>query len=357
MPLFMDIHLNSSLNLEEVARMHQADLKVQDKYGVSYQRYWVNEEMGTVFCLMEGPDKESCEAVHRESHGQIGCNIIEVQPGDYQHYLGQFDVNVKDRAYIDLNRPDTGFRIFAHLDLLCGSNSMYGGVLDSIKHHANEFNGTMVEHAGEGIKYIFTSCLPAVRFALSVQDEVSNSNQQVNGTENDKVELRIGLSASDPVEEHHDQFFSKALCLAKRLSAVAKPGHIMVSNVVQECLQNENSEDSFLKVVKVVDYAEERFLTKLMEITNERLGLQDFNVQNLGRHIGLSRPQLYRKLTSLTGLSPKDFIREQRLKSAVSLIRNKSGNISEIALEVGFNSPSYFAKCFQQRFGALPSNF
>lgn len=351
----MDIHLNSDLNLEEVARMHQADLKVQHKYGVIYQRYWVNEEMGTVFCLMEGPDKESCEAVHREAHGDMGCNIIEVQPGDYQHYLGQFDHHVKDRAFVDQTKPDTGLRIFVHLDLICGSDNYYFRTLRKVQHHADNFKGSIIEDAGAGVQCTFISCLAAIEFALALQNEVEITNSQINGNGWPAVELCIGISAGDPVDEHHQQLFAGSLSLAKRLCDITKPGQVMISNLVRDCLIKESAGDSYLQVVKVVDFPEQKFLVRLMKITDEHLGLRDFNVQSLGRHIGLSRPQFYRKMINLTGLSPKEFIREQRLKNAVRLLRKKFGNISEIALQVGYQNPSYFSKCFQHRFGSLPS--
>ena len=51
------------------------------KYGVTYHQYWFNEEAGTIYCLMEGPDKESCAATHREANGIIACQIVEVEGG------------------------------------------------------------------------------------------------------------------------------------------------------------------------------------------------------------------------------------------------------------------------------------
>ena len=60
---------------------HQRDLEVQDKYGVTYMRYWFDEGTGKVFCLAEGPSKEACEAVHREAHGLLADQITEVQEG------------------------------------------------------------------------------------------------------------------------------------------------------------------------------------------------------------------------------------------------------------------------------------
>ena len=82
MPLFMDTHGHiEGLTADAVAGAHAADLKAQDKYGVKYLRYWFDENSGKVFCLVEAPNKEAAIAVHREAHGLVADEIIEVQEG------------------------------------------------------------------------------------------------------------------------------------------------------------------------------------------------------------------------------------------------------------------------------------
>lgn len=82
MPLFMDKHRKVvGLTAQAVAEAHRKDLEVQEKYGVSYQRYWFDEGSGEVFCLVEAPNKEAAEAVHREAHGLVADEITEVQEG------------------------------------------------------------------------------------------------------------------------------------------------------------------------------------------------------------------------------------------------------------------------------------
>jgi hypothetical protein len=82
MPLFMDIHHHvEGLTADAVAGAHQADLDTQAKYGVKYLRYWFDEGSGKVFCLVEAPDKEAAIAVHREAHGLVADEIIEVREG------------------------------------------------------------------------------------------------------------------------------------------------------------------------------------------------------------------------------------------------------------------------------------
>ena len=82
MPLYMDSHKNvTDLTAEAVAGAHQKDLEVQGKHGVNYLKYWFNEAAGTVFCLVDAPSKEAAIAVHREAHGLVTDDVVEVQEG------------------------------------------------------------------------------------------------------------------------------------------------------------------------------------------------------------------------------------------------------------------------------------
>ena len=81
------------------------------------------------------------------------------------------------------------------------------------------------------------------------------------------------------------------------------------------------------------------------------------NVERLAELLGMSRTQLFRKFTALYNESPNAFIKRIRLTKAAKLIEEDFGNISEIAYEVGFNNPNYFAKCFKQHFTMNPSEF
>jgi hypothetical protein len=79
MPLFMDIHsMDSGVSADDVAKAHQADLETQEKYGVEYKRYWVDEGAGKIFCLVDAPDAETANTVHREAHGLVADEIYEV---------------------------------------------------------------------------------------------------------------------------------------------------------------------------------------------------------------------------------------------------------------------------------------
>jgi hypothetical protein len=79
MPLYMDVHtMGSEVSVADVAKAHQADLDTQGQYGVEYKRYWVDEKAGKIFCLVEAPDAETANTVHREAHGLEAQEIFEV---------------------------------------------------------------------------------------------------------------------------------------------------------------------------------------------------------------------------------------------------------------------------------------
>lgn len=78
MPLFMDVHHVDGVSSADVDTAHQADLATQGSYGVTYLRYWVDEEAGRVFCLVQAPDAEAAAAVHREAHGLVAQEIYQV---------------------------------------------------------------------------------------------------------------------------------------------------------------------------------------------------------------------------------------------------------------------------------------
>ncbi len=102
---------------------------------------------------------------------------------------------------------------------------------------------------------------------------------------------------------------------------------------------------------------DEKFLNKLQQILDEQLVDPEFNADYFSKEIGMSRMQLHRKLTALTGLSTTAFIKSQRLKYAIVLIQNSNATIAEVAYSSGFNSPSYFTKSFKDTYGKSPLDY
>ena len=99
------------------------------------------------------------------------------------------------------------------------------------------------------------------------------------------------------------------------------------------------------------------FVERFKSLIEVKLGDSELNVEDLGKEMGLSRVQLYRKIKSLTNYAPNELLRMARLKKAASLLASSDMTIAEVGYEVGFTSPSYFAKCYKEQFGESPTEF
>ena len=364
MPLYMDFHKFPHITLDEAKKAHAADERIQKKYGVKYLQFWVNEEAGTIFCLVEGPDKPTCESVHQMAHGHIACAMVEVDPSYYglimgeNHRIDQGVVHDEDGA-VDLGyrsilvvnvqgKPSARSKNYEYLKTPLKAREL---VLKEI----SKFNGRAIKLTGDdNLVSVFNSAAQAIRCAKEIQTGLLLQNKKVKGEEY-LVFFSMGLSAGQPVTENNE-FIEETIRLAKRLSLIAGEDRILLSSLIHE-LCDEDPLASGSKKTKSLSAGEEAFLTELFGIIETQLSDENFNIESLVRTIGISRPQLYRKIHALAGKAPNDLIRDLRLDKALSLLKRKSGNISEIAFEVGFSNPSYFAKCFARKFGCLPSRF
>lgn len=146
---------------------------------------------------------------------------------------------------------------------------------------------------------------------------------------------------------------------------LTKPFHIKELHVRVEKLieQREKLRERFTKNLRLepkdiaVSSADGKFIERAMEVIETNMGNSDFEVRQFQEEMFMSRMQLFRKIKALTNQTPGEFIRTIRLKRAASLLEQKFGNIAQVSLEVGFNNPSYFAKCFQEYYGVLPSDY
>lgn len=102
---------------------------------------------------------------------------------------------------------------------------------------------------------------------------------------------------------------------------------------------------------------DEAFLNRLQKVLDEKLSDANFNATSFCKALGMSRMQLHRKLLAFTGLSTTEFIRSQRLKQAARILQNSEATINEVGYTVGFNTPSYFIKCFKEVYKMTPAEF
>jgi YesN/AraC family two-component response regulator len=102
---------------------------------------------------------------------------------------------------------------------------------------------------------------------------------------------------------------------------------------------------------------EDKFLSKVNAIIEQNVSDSTFNIENLGESLNISSVQLRRKLKALTNQTSVEYLRNYRLEKAATMLKNKEGNVSEVAYSVGFESISYFSKTFQVHFGVKPSDW
>ena len=177
MPTYMDIHeIPGGVSAKDVADAHYKDVAVQEKYGVKYHKYWVNEKEGKVFCLCHAPNAEAAKQVHREAHGLVAEKVIQVEP------------------------------------------------------EVADLGGREIKHLGDGIMASFVSAASAVKCASRVQRGVAKHCREKADR---SFQVRVGIAAGEPVE-HHNDLFGCTVQLAARLCSHAQPKETLVSNVVAE---------------------------------------------------------------------------------------------------------------------------
>ena len=301
----MDFHKIENVTVEEVKNAHMADLAVQDKYGVIFHQFWVNQEAGTVFCLVEGPDKETCELVHQSSHGNIPCAMTEVEVGLYKSVMGE--EQKVDHGFVHNvdGTIDQGYRtilattIYGNAKNVSAKDPLHIEALRKAKKLILEkiftFKGREIQwETSDSLVGVFNDSIQAVKCGSKILQQFI----QVEGREPEVI-LKIGISAAQPVTEKGD-FFNEAIRLAHRLSIISKENQAVISSLASSlCKEDELlTETSF---IRSLTKTEEEFASNLLQIAEENLSDQQFDITNLSNEVCVSRPQLYRKTVDLTG--------------------------------------------------------
>jgi class 3 adenylate cyclase len=219
---------------------------VQEKHGTKYLNYWHDQARGCVFCLVEAPSKEAAVQVHREAHGLVADEIIEVDPVTVNAFLGNIDERPSLMRIAPLNpgEDDTAFRAILFTDLQ-GSTARTHELGDAkamellrahntiVRENLKSHHGREVKHTGDGFMACFTSVCHSVECAIAILRGFDSHNK---ANPEGAMHVRIGLSAGEPVAEDQD-LFGATVQLAARLCACAQPQQIIVPSVVRElCL-------------------------------------------------------------------------------------------------------------------------
>jgi AraC-like DNA-binding protein len=364
MPIYMDRHdVSETVTAEHVAQLHQQDLKIQDQFGCRGLTYWFDDKRKTAFCLIEAPDKQALVNMHNKAHGQIPHKIIEVDAGIVESFLGRIEDPRKSRNKALNIINDPAFRTIIKIEFLIRESQEDDkvGVLDLVQkdHFAIEgilksYKGNIVkQNAKNGYLVSFNSVSRAVRAAIDVHALLTHSARQNNASTSP---VKICLNAGVPVTEK-GMIFEDTIKVLDRICA-ALPGEIIMTSEVKELYDSENLKRlEYGNHIKVLSPVEEVFLDNLTDYTEKNWNNSELKADDFCRSLGLSKSQLYRKMVALVGKSPNAFIKEYRLEKALKLLTKKSNNITEIAFQTGFSSQSYFSKCFQKRYGQVPSGY
>lgn len=239
----MDIHNLQDSSLEDVARAHKADIDVQQKYGVNYRQYWINEGCSKLFCLVEAPSAEAAIRVHQEAHGIAAEKLIEVEPEIAEGFLGGGEIDSAGGVFLPgKEMRDSGIRTVLFTDIV-NSTSLTRSMGDEkameflhlhdtiVREALSGSNGREVKHTGDGIMASFVSAVAAVRCAMQIQRELVRRGQAAGGEV--FIKVRIGAAAGEPVEKNED-IFGTTVQLAARLCSHAEPDQVLVSNAVAE---------------------------------------------------------------------------------------------------------------------------
>lgn len=251
MPIFMDRHDIAGGTAEDVAEAHRKDLELQDKYGVKFLTYWFDERRGTTFCLVEAPSADAVLCVHRDAHGHVPGEILEVSLSAIEAFLGRIHDPRKSAAH-SLTLSEAAHRAIMFTDIV-GSTSItqrLGDLMTTelvrahdaiVRRCLKRFGGREVKHTGDGIMASFPLSKAAVDASMLIQQEF----QQYNADNPEPIHVRIGLDCGEPVEDSND-LFGHSVQLAARLCSSAKSDQILAS---ENIFRKDGRQDIFNRPV------------------------------------------------------------------------------------------------------------
>lgn len=355
----MDFHdLPDGVTAAHVAEMHQADLKIEHKYNCRGLTYWCDERRQTAFCLIEAPNKEAIKELHEKSHGAVPQRIIEVNDTLVESFLGRLEDPQKSQN-TELNIiNDPAFRTLMivkfNKNTLRTKNietlqAAIRGYSKSIINIVNMKKGRLVKQESNSFLMSFSCVTNAVESAIKIQE-------LHNCVITPDLDFKIGISAGIPVT-NKGSIFEDTIKKAEYLTYV-KNGKIILTPEVKDLYESENQNNPiYIKGVKPLNTAEMEFVIRLFDYTEKVWTNSNISVTNYNKNLGLSKSKLYRTIMPIIGKSPNSFIKDFRLKKALELLDKQASNISEIAYQTGFSSPTYFSKCFREVYGVLPSKY
>lgn len=354
MPIYMDRHdVSEIVTAENVAELHSQDLKIQHKFNCRGLTYWFDEKRKTAFCLIEAPNEKAIKDMHEQAHGEVPHRVIEVDPNLVESFLGRIE-DPKKTKNTKLNViNDPAFRAIMIIELskqnLIRFNSARQNGFKSSYSIIDIYEGRIINHKNTYLLVSFKSVSKAVECALKIQSKVKKHDSS-------NARLKITISGGVPVTDENI-LFEKAINKAKKMCEVNKANTIITSEIKGLFKDEKLIFSSKNKHIYTLSLSEESFLDKLLNFTEQNLNNENLKADDFNKQLGYSKSQLYRKMIDLIGKSPNTFLKEYRLKRTLELLDKSERTISEVSFLVGFRSPSYFSKCFQENYLISPTDF
>jgi AraC-like DNA-binding protein len=360
MPIYMDFHeLPDGVTAAHVAEMHQADLKIEHKYNCRGLTYWCDERRQTAFCLIEAPNEQAIIDLHKKAHGDVPQRIIEVNDTIVESFLGRIEDPEKSQNTKLNIINDPAFRSLMVVTIKKKSlrkdgyetlNAATRGYNKSITHIISKQKGRIVKEKGNTYLMSFDSVTNAIKSALEIEE-------MYNCVITPDLQFQIGISAGVPVT-NKESIFEDTIKIATYLSYIAN-GKVTITKEVKDLYESENRQISIDESNKFnsLNPEDEKFVMQLMDYIDKIWSDSDITISDFHKNIRYSKSNLYRTMMAIIGKSPNSFLKNYRLNMAIELLDKKESNISEIAYQTGFSSPTYFSKYFQEVYGVLPSKY
>ncbi len=362
MPFFLDIYdFTGNFTALLAAQMHLNDIKVQHLYNCQKICYWFDAKQCISFGLVEADNAENIQEMHRHNHIQITHRIVQVEPEILSTFLDELEapfkkyqlgnglvpeaalttimassIDVKDYRYFSLKELRKRQKIYVKL-----------------AHELIErFNGNIISKNNSSFLVAFHSGKAALNCAQKIFKRYNSLSYQ----ENNAMFLKTGLSGCGLLANKPGAYV-ETIKLAKRICFLSQT-KILITHEVLDSFHNEGIKlPGESALVKSINSEEIRFITLLMNYMDSNWKNQNLQSLDLIAGLDCSKSHLYRRMMDLLGQSPVTFIKKYRLIRARDFLKKGNGKISEIAFDTGFNSSSYFSKCFQSEFGITPSQY
>jgi AraC-like DNA-binding protein len=296
--------------------------------------------------------------MHRHAHGLVPNKVIEVNSGLVASFLGRIYDPEKVEPTSDGLKVfhDPSYRTILltrikHPELLehqLGSDNaavLLSSYSDAVRGAINDHGGREVEHKGRGHMGSFVSAGQALDAAVKIRSALQDPRFEV-------LDLRLALEGGEPVGQSN-QLFGDTIKFATYLCRVAKGAVIGMASSVREMATKDllrHRPGIFLSLSP----QDEDLLRQLFGELEARWTDADFDLDEYCKSTALSRSRLYRKCIQLTGVAPNQLLKDFRLEKALDLLREQRQSIAQVTFETGFTSPSYFTKCFKEKYGLLP---